>query len=37
MGASESQDKKIDYNFQMHRYLNQGLNQNQILMIREAF
>lgn len=38
MGNSEnntSQNKFKD--FQMQKYMNQGLNQNQILQIREAF
>lgn len=34
MGSSASHEHKIDPNFQMQRYLNQGLNQKQILMIR---
>jgi hypothetical protein len=37
MGASESQEPRIDPNFKMQRYLNQGLTQNQILMVREIF
>lgn len=37
MGNSESQEPTLDPNFQMHKYLNQGLNQKQILMIRAAF
>jgi hypothetical protein len=37
MGSSESQEITIDPNFQMRKYLNQGLNQQQVLMIRRAF
>jgi hypothetical protein len=37
MGGSESQERKIDPNFQMQKYMNQGLNQKQILMVREVF
>lgn len=37
MGSSESQEHRIDPNFKMQRYLNQGLNQKQVLMVREIF
>lgn len=37
MGASQSQAATIDPNFQMQKYLNQGLNQKQVIMIRTAF
>ncbi len=37
MGSSESQEHRVDPNFKMQRYLNQGLNQKQILMVREIF
>lgn len=37
MGASESQSPTVDPNFQMQKYLNQGLNQKQVIMIRTAF
>jgi hypothetical protein len=37
MGSSESQQPHIDPNFKMHRYLNQGLNQKQVLMVRDIF
>jgi hypothetical protein len=37
MGSSESHQVTIDPNFKMQRYLNQGLNQKQVLMVREIF
>lgn len=37
MGSTESQETRIDPNFKMQRYLNQGLSQKQILMVREIF
>jgi hypothetical protein len=37
MGASESQSPTIDPNFKMQKYLNQGINQKQVLMIRTVF
>lgn len=37
MGGFESHEPTVDPNFKMQRYLNQGLNQKQILMIRTAF
>lgn len=37
MGSSESQEHRIDTTFKMQRYLNQGLNQKQVLMVREIF
>lgn len=37
MGGSESQEQHIDPSFRMHRYLNQGLNQQQVLMVRQIF
>lgn len=37
MGSSETRESTYDSNFQMHKYLNQGLNQQQIIMIRKAF
>jgi hypothetical protein len=37
MGGNESQEARVDPNFKMQRYLNQGLNQQQILMVREIF
>ena len=36
MGSSQPQET-LDPNFQMHKYLNQGLNQKQVMMIRSAF
>lgn len=37
MGQSESPTQKPDPNFPMHKYLNQGLTSNQVLMIRAVF
>ena len=37
MGSSQSQHPHIHPNFKMHRYLNQGLNQKQVLMVRDIF
>lgn len=38
MGNSESNSEQPKFkNFQMQKYMNQGLNQNQIIQIREAF
>jgi len=38
MGNTESQNRRTNFkDFNMQKYLNQGLNQNQILQIKEAF
>jgi hypothetical protein len=38
MGNSENYSNKPQHrDFPMHKYLGQGLNQNQILQIKEAF
>ena len=38
MGNSGNRGNKARYNdFQMQKYMNQGLSQNQIIQIREAF
>lgn len=38
MGNSENNSSQNKFkDFQMQKYMNQGLNQNQILQIREAF
>ena len=38
MGNSGNRSSKKRYDdFQMQKYLNQGLSQNQIIQIREAF
>jgi hypothetical protein len=38
MGNSENNSEQSKFkNFQMQKYMNQGLNQNQIIQIREAF
>jgi hypothetical protein len=38
MGNSETNSTfTLPRDFQMQKYLNQGLNQNQILQIKEAF
>jgi len=38
MGNSENKSTlTVPLNFQIQKYLNQGLNQNQILQIKEAF
>jgi hypothetical protein len=38
MGNSETNNTfTLPKDFQMQKYLNQGLNQNQILQIKEAF
>jgi hypothetical protein len=38
MGNSEAQSNPVSLkDFQMQKYLNQGLNQNQILQVKEAF
>lgn len=37
MGGNESIEARVDPNFKMHKYLNQGLNQKQVLMVREIF
>lgn len=36
--STESQNRRTNFkDFNMQKYLNQGLNQHQILQIREAF
>lgn len=37
MGNSEQQSQTIPRDFQIQKYLNQGLNQNQIIDIKYAF
>lgn len=37
MGGSQTHEPTVDPSFKMQKYLNQGLNQKQILMIRTAF
>lgn len=36
MGATETQ-QGVDRNFPMQNYLNQGLNRNQVMMVRAVF
>lgn len=38
MGNSEASNNQAKFkDFQMQKYMNQGLNQNQIIQIKEAF